>query len=328
MTVTKEVRREMYRQMVRIRKFEETLQKVYLEGKTPVFNIAAGTIPGELHLSAGQEPVAVGICACLRKTDAVGGGHRQHHLALAHGVDMKKMAAEIFGKEAGLNHGRGGHMHLFDKETNFSSFPIIAAGMPMAVGFALARKKQGRDEIAVAVVGEGATNQGAFHESINLAALWKMGVVFVVEDNAWAVSVPKKASTPVANNSQRAAAYGIPGIQVAENDPVAVHEATAVAVARARRGDGPTLIEVRTDRLMGHFEGDPQLYRPKEDSEAARARDPIGIFGNKLLTEGVVTEAEILAMAAAAQDEVNAAVQYARDCGYPTGESALQHVFA
>src|SRR5512146_2473269 len=158
----------MHQQMVRIRLFEETIQKVYFEGKTPAFDIAAGPVPGEMHLAAGQEPVAAGVCAHLRPSDAVTATHRPHHVALAHGMNMQRLAAEIFGKDAGLGHGKGGHMHLFDAETNFGCSGIIAEGMPTAVGHALAFRKQGRDDIAVSFFGEGAANQGAFHESLNL----------------------------------------------------------------------------------------------------------------------------------------------------------------
>src|SRR5690606_17772655 len=172
-----------------------------------------------------------------------------------------KMAAEIFGKVTGLGLGKGGHMHLFDPTVNFGCSGIIAEGIPTAVGAALAMKKQGRDDVAVSFFGEGAANAGPFHESLNLAALWELPVVFVCEDNDWAISVPKTAATAIENNSDRAVAYGIPGTLVPENDVVAVYEAAGEAVARARRGGGPSLIEVKTDRLFGHFEGDPQVYR-------------------------------------------------------------------
>src|ERR1035437_5239068 len=254
--LSEQVQLEMHHQMVRIRRFEETLQQVYMQGKSPAFDITAGPVPGEMHLAAGQEPVAAGVCLHLRASDAVPATHRPHHIALAHGMDMQRMMAEIFGKDTGLGHGKGGHMHLFDPTTHFGCSGIVAEGMPTAVGHALAFKKQGRDEVAVSFFGEGAANQGAFHESLNLAALWNLGVVFVCEDNAWAISVPKEKATAIANNSDRAAAYGIPGVLIPDNDPVAVYEAAGEAVARARAGRGPTLIEVKTDRLLGHFEGD------------------------------------------------------------------------
>ncbi len=325
---TNETLREMHRQMVRIRIFEETMAQVYMEGKTPAFDIAAGPVPGEMHLAAGQEPVAVGVCAHLRPSDAVTATHRPHHIALAHGMDMKRMAAEIFGKETGLGHGKGGHMHLFDAETNFGCSGIIAEGMPTAVGHALAFKKQGRDDIAASFFGEGAANQGAFHESLNLAALWGLGVVFVCEDNAWAISVPKGKSTAIANNSDRASAYGIPGVLIPDNDPVAVYEAAGEAVDRARRGGGPSLIEVKTDRLLGHFEGDPQLYRTKEELEALKERDALKRFERRLVESGALTEADAGRVWEEARAEVDGAIEFARSSPAPAPESALEHVFA
>ncbi len=323
-----EVLREMHRQMVRIRLFEETMQQVYLEGKTPAFDIAAGPVPGEMHLAAGQEPVAVGVCAHLRPSDAVTATHRPHHIALAHGMDMKAMAAEIFGKETGLGRGKGGHMHLFDPDTNFGCSGIIAEGMPTAVGHALAFKKLGKDSIAVSFFGEGAANQGAFHESLNLAALWALPVVFVCEDNAWAISVPKEKSTAIPNNSDRASAYGIPGVLIPDNDPVAIYEAAGEAVERARRGGGPTLIEVKTDRLFGHFEGDPQVYRTKEELERLKERDAVRRFEARLVETGVLTEDEARRVWEAARAEVDEAIAFARESPYPAPESALEHVFA
>jgi len=314
--------------MVRIRRFEEILQQVYMEGKTPAFDIAAGVVPGEMHLAAGQEPVAAGVCIHLRASDAVTAPHRPHHIALAHGIDMKTMMAEIFGKDTGLGHGKGGHMHLFDPATHFGCSGIIAEGMPTAVGHALAFKKLGRDDVAVSFFGEGAANQGAFHESLNLAALWGLGVVFVCEDNAWAISVPKEKATAIANNSDRAAAYGIPGVLVPDNDPVAVYEAASEAVARARAGRGPTLIEVRTDRLLGHFEGDAQIYRTKDEMEKLAQRDALKLYERRLIAAGTLSEERARQVWDAAQTEVDAAVEYARNSPYPEPEAALLNVFA
>jgi TPP-dependent pyruvate/acetoin dehydrogenase alpha subunit len=320
--------REMHRQMVRIRVFEETMVKVYLEGKTPVFDIAAGPVPGEMHLAAGQEPAAVGVCGHLRPTDAVTATHRPHHVALAHGMDMSKLAAEIFGKDTGLGHGKGGHMHLFDPATSFGCSGIVAEGIPTAVGHALAFKKKGRDDIAVSFFGEGAANQGAFHESLNLAALWNLGAVFVCEDNAWAISVPKPQSTAIPNNSDRASAYGIPGVLIPDNDPVAVYEAAGEAVERARRGGGPSLIEVKTDRLLGHFEGDPQIYRTAEELEALKERDAIKGFERRLAAQGLLGEPDVARVWEEAQAEVDEAIAFARTSPYPAPESALVGAFA
>ncbi len=320
--------RAMHRQMVRIRLFEETIQQSYFEGKLPAFDIAAGPVPGEMHLAAGQEPVAAGVCAHLRPSDTVTATHRPHHVALAHGMDMRRMAAEIFGKDTGLGHGKGGHMHLFDPATNFGCSGIIAEGMPGAVGAALAARKQGRDDIAVSFFGEGAANQGAFHESLNLAAVWKLGVVFVCEDNDWAISVPKAKSTAIASNADRAAAYGMPGVLIPDNDPVAVYEAAGEAVARARRGGGPSLIEVKTQRLLGHFEGDPQLYRTAEEMERLKATDALHIFERRLVDTGVLSEADAAEAWAAARAEVDDAIGFARTSPYPQPSDALLHVFA
>jgi TPP-dependent pyruvate/acetoin dehydrogenase alpha subunit len=314
--------------MVRIRIFEETIQKIYMEGKTPAFDIAAGPVPGEMHLAAGQEPVAAGVCIHLRPSDAVTATHRPHHVALAHGMDMKKLAAEIFGKETGLGHGKGGHMHLFDPVTHFGCSGIIGEGIPTAVGHALAFKKLGRDDIAVSFFGEGAANQGSFHESLNLAALWDLGVVFVCEDNAWAISVAKGTATAIANNSDRAAAYGIPGVLIPDNDPEAIFEAAGEAVARARAKKGPTLIEVKTDRLLGHFEGDPQLYRTKEEMETLQKRDALKRYEQQLIKAGTLTTASAEQVWKAGRAEVDAAIEFARQSPYPEPSAALLHVFA
>ncbi|MEM9024974.1 MAG: thiamine pyrophosphate-dependent dehydrogenase E1 component subunit alpha, partial [Bacteroidota bacterium] len=222
MEATLEQRLWMYEKMVVSRRFEEAIAEAYMEGKTPVFNMANGPVPGEMHLSNGQEPCAVGVCAHLETSDIVTATHRPHHQAIAKGVNLKRMAAEIFGKASGLSGGRGGHMHLFDRDVNFACSGIVGQGLGPAVGAALSRKMQGKPGVAIAYLGEGAANQGAFHESLNLAAVWGLPVVFVIEDNAWGISVAKRASTAVPQNHVRAAAYGIPGHFVADNDPIEI----------------------------------------------------------------------------------------------------------
>ena len=198
---------ELYRTMVLIRAFEAALLRDYHADKKPQWDIGAGLIPGEMHLAAGQEPVAAGVCAHLNTDDAITGPHRPHHLAIAHGIDLDRMAAEIYGRETGLSRGKGGHMHLFDPVTHFSCSGIIAEGYPVSCGQAFAFKRQGTGRISVAVAGEGAANQGAFHESLNLAALWRLPVVFVIEDNDWAISVPRSKST--AGRVERRARRGL-----------------------------------------------------------------------------------------------------------------------
>lgn len=219
-------------------------------------------------------------------------------------------------------------MHLFSTEPNFGCSGIIAEGMPVAVGAALAFKKLGKDNVAISFFGEGAANQGAFHESLNLAALWNLPVVFVCEDNAFAISVPKEASTAIADNSDRASAYGMPGVLVADNDPVAVYEVVREAVARARAGDGPSLIEVKTDRLWGHFEGDADAYRSDEFKATMNERDPVTTFGDRLIDEGVLTAEDRDAITEKMHAEVDEAIEFARQSPEPAPEDALLHVFA
>jgi len=327
MTLSKETLLDLYRTMQKIRFFEETMVDVYFEGKLPAFDIGHGTVPGEMHLAAGQEPPAVGVGAHLRPDDTVTGPHRAHHIAIAKGVDLKKMAAEIFGKETGLCHGKGGHMHLFDVEHKFGCSGIIGAGMPPAAGAALAAKKMGKDSVAVAFFGDGAANQGVFHETLNLAAVWNLPLIFVCEDNDWAISVPKAKSTAVQDNSQRAASYGIPGVRIEDNDVLAVYEAAGEAVARARRGEGPTLLEVATYRYLGHFQGDPELYRPKDEVEELKKKDPIKRLGQQLMEQGMATQEELDQIHGEAKAEVNEAIEFARQSPYPKPEAALEHVF-
>ena len=317
----------MYETMVKIRYYEETMVAVYAEGKSPVFNIGAGPVPGEMHLAAGQEPAAVGMCAHLTNDDTVTAPHRPHHHAIAKGVDLKKMTAEIFGKETGLGKGKGGHMHLFDPASKFSCGGIVAAGIPHAVGAALAAKMQGKDYVAVAFIGEGAANAGAFHESLNLAALWKLPVIIVIEDNAYGISVPKSASTAVPSNDVRGAAYGIPGAYVKDNDPLEMYHVSQAAVERARRGEGPSIIEIETYRYLGHFQGDPELYRKNTEVSELRERDPIVRLKNHMLGEGLITESELEEMEQRAKSDVDDAYQFARDSAYPRPEAALEDVF-
>lgn len=319
-----QVRRDLYRMMVLIRAFEEAILREYHADKKPVFDIGAGLVPGEMHLSAGQEPVAAGVCAHLSNEDAVTATHRPHHFAIAHGIDLAKMTAEIFGRVDGLGRGRGGHMHLFDPGTHFSCSGIIAEGYPPALGQALAFRRRGTDRVAVAVTGEGAANQGAFHESLNLAALWRLPVVFVVEDNDWGISVPRNASTSVPSNADRAAGYGMPGIRVEDNSVEAVHDAAGEAVARARSGGGPSLVEVHTLRLWGHFEGDAQAYRADLDS----ARDPLPAYESELRGAGVLDDDAVAKAAHDAGERVAAAIDFAKQSREPDPASARDHVFA
>lgn len=313
----------MYGTMVKSRCFEQRLAEVYMEGKRPRFDVAQGIFPGELHLSNGQEPCAVGVAAHLRDDDWCGAGHRSHHVAIARGVCGKAMTAELLGKRSGLCRGFGGHMHLFDKRRKFSSTSIVGEGLPLALGAALSFRMRKQDSVAVAFTGEGSANQGAFHETLNMAGLWQLPLITVIEDNGWGVSVSKAQSTAVASNVERAAGYGMPGVLVDDNDPCSVYAAAAEAVQRARSGGGPTLIEIRTLRLEGHFVGDVQQYRPEEELQTALRNDPIPRFRARLLAEGLADEAELVRLESGARAEVDAWIQHARDDEYPRPEDAI-----
>jgi TPP-dependent pyruvate/acetoin dehydrogenase alpha subunit len=314
--------------LVKIRTFEERVGAMYYEEKLPAFDIAAGPIPGEMHLYSGQEAVAAGVCAHLRPDDPVTSTHRPHGHLIAKGGNLKKMMAEIFGKKTGLCQGKGGHMHLFDPSLHFGCGGIVGGGIPHAVGAALAIKKKGQDRVAVAFFGEGAANIGAFHESLNLAAAWKVPAIFVVEDNLYAISVPKSVSTAVHSNAERGAAYGIPAVQIDGQDVGAVYEAAGEAIARARRGEGPSLIEAICYRFRGHFEGDAEGYLKQGEKAAWKEKDPINIMGAQLKAQGWLTEAE----AQAIQNEMTALVAeaegFARESPYPAPQEALEHLFA
>ena len=317
----------MYQNMVTSRYYEERIAEVYLEGKTPKFDMANGPIPGEMHLSNGQEPVAVGVCAHLTSEDAVTATHRPHHIAIAKGVDLNAMTAEIFGKKAGLSGGRGGHMHLFDTDVNFACSGIVAEGLGPAAGAALARQMRQEEGVAVAFIGEGAVNQGAFHEVMNLAALWRLPFICVIEDNAWGVSVSKTDSTAVPFNDVRAAAYGIPGAR-ADNDPDAIFDVAGEAIQRARAGHGPSLIEVQTVRLVGHFMGDAEGYRGEEEKAGLSERDPIPRYRKLMLDSGDFDDQQLTDCESAARQRVEDALDFARAADEPEPKETLEQVFA
>ncbi|MFB6267932.1 MAG: thiamine pyrophosphate-dependent dehydrogenase E1 component subunit alpha [Halodesulfurarchaeum sp.] len=316
----------MYEWMVTARYYEERLQEEYLEGKQPQFDISAGPIPGELHLAAGHEASAAGVVAHLRDDDTVTAPHRPHHVAIAKGVDLKRMTAEIFGRETGLCRGKGGHMHLFDPDVNFACSGIIAQGVPPAVGAGLAAKKRGTDAVAVAFLGEGAIDQGAFLESLNLASVRDLPVVFVVEDNDWAISMPKERVTDVTNGAQRAAGHDMPGVRVDVDDVLEIYDAAREAVGRARDRNGPTLLEVQVHRRMGHFMGDPEVYRSDEDKEAAQARDSIERLAAEMDAHGI-DSARRESIREAAHERVDEAISWAKDQPKPDPETATEDVF-
>ena len=316
----------MYENMVTARHYEERLQEEYLEGKQPTFDISAGPIPGELHLAARHEASGAGVCIHLRDDDTVTAPHRPHHVAIAKGVDLKRMTAEIFGRETGLCRGKGGHMHLFDPDVNFACSGIIAQGVPPAVGAAMAAKKRNTDDVAVAFLGEGAIDQGGFLESLNLASVHDLPVVFVVEDNDWAISMPKGRVTDVENGAQRADGFDLPGVRVDSDDALAVYDAAREAVGRARDGNGPTLVEVQVHRRMGHFMGDAEGYRSDEDVDRATHRDSITRLEVDLARHGVSDE-DVAELRRHAEERVEEAIEWAKDQPEPEPETAYEDVF-
>jgi pyruvate dehydrogenase E1 component alpha subunit len=284
-------------------------------------------VHGELHLGIGQEAIAAGIAGALRADDALVSTHRNHLHAIAKGVDMRAMLAEIFERSTGLCGGFGGHMHLFDPSLKFSATGIVGAGLPVAVGHAYAARLRGSDAVAVAVVGDGAVNSGGFHESMNMAGAMRLPVIVVVENNEWAISVPFHLTSATDTVAERASAWGAVGVRVDGNDVVAVASAFQDAVARARSGQGPSIVEATCYRFRGHFEGDSDLYRTEQEKEAHRAQDPLLITRRRLVASGLSTD-DVLSKQYA---EIRAAVQdllaSVRADPLPDASTARDHVF-
>jgi acetoin:2,6-dichlorophenolindophenol oxidoreductase subunit alpha len=310
---------DRFRVMARMRAFEE----VCLEG------VEAGEIHGELHVSIGQEAIAAGMVGALRPEDAVVSTHRNHAHAIAKGVPLRPMLAEIFEKESGLCRGRGGHMHLFDPKRNFSCTGIVGSSLGVALGYAYAAWLEGRDSVAVGVTGDGGANSGAFHECLNIAGAWKLPFVVLVENNLYAISVPIEGNSATVTIAERACAYSAWGRRVDGTDTDAVAEAFAEAVEHARAGMGPALLEATCYRFRGHYEGDYDLYRPKEEKEAAqRERDPLALARLKLVASGGADEAELDAILDEARREMQALLADVRSDSAPDPSGALDFVFA
>ena len=316
-----------YRQMCLIRSFEETIADRYYIGKTPQFNMAAGPIRGEMHLAVGQEAVAVGVGMHLRDPDAVVSTHRPHHHALAKGVPADKLAAEIFGKVTGLCRGKGGHMHLFDAEHRFSCSGIVGASFPQAAGAAFAFRHRGEPHVAVAFAGEGAANHGTLAETLNAAVLWRLPLVIVIEDNMYADSTPKWQALAQPHQFQRALGFNVPSYLVDGMDVIDVWRAAKDAIERARAGYGPSLIEAVCYRYRGHFEGDAEEYRTREEVERWRQLDPIPRLGERLKKLGWADEATLERLRREAEEEVARAIAFAEQSPLPDPEEALVGVF-
>ena len=304
--------------MALIRAFETRVSELYRENE----------IPGFVHTSLGQEGVAVGVCAALRNDDYMATTHRGHGHCLAKGADVDGMMAELFAKETGLCGGKGGSMHVADPARGvLGANAIVGASLPLAVGAGISSKLLGQGRVAAAFFGEGAVNHGAFHEALNLAAIWSLPVLFVCENNVYSEFSDSRKMSRVPSVAERAAAYGVEASQVDGNDVAAVQEAALAAAASCRSGDGPLLLEAETYRWQGHYEGDAQPYKPKDEVAAWRDRDPLALAAQRLVSEGAAAEDELRAVEERASERVEQAVERARAADPPALEEAFKHVF-
>ncbi|MBQ1642607.1 MAG: thiamine pyrophosphate-dependent dehydrogenase E1 component subunit alpha [Oscillospiraceae bacterium] len=319
-TVTKEQARKFYETMATIRAFEESVKRDFL----------AGEIPGFVHLYIGEEAIGTGICAALRDDDMIESTHRGHGHCIAKGADVNAMMAEIFGKKDGLCHGKGGSMHIADfKIGMLGANGVVGGGYNLATGAALASKMVLKnDRVSVVFFGDGASNRGTFHEAANVAAAWKLPVIFVNEMNCWASTTPYRTTTAVENISDRAKGYNMPGVVVNGQNVFEVYDAAVEAVARARRGEGPTFIEAKTYRIEGHFVGDPEKYRKKEETmQIFHDTDPLTHFLG-ILPEGISFEqAELDQIRADAVEKIKKAKEYAVSCEYPDPSEYITDVY-
>jgi acetoin:2,6-dichlorophenolindophenol oxidoreductase subunit alpha len=309
----------MWRQMLRIRRFDEAASRL----------LRSGRMPGVLHLTTGQEAVVAGSSAAMGPGDLLIGTHRNHGYPVARGADLGPLMAEVLGKAAGVCQGRGGEMHLIDPSVGaFFSSAILGSGLPVAVGTALTSQLQRSGRVTLATFGDGASNEGAVHESMNLAAIWKLPIVFLCENNGYAVTVAASYAVSVRDIADRAVAYGMPGTVVDGSDPVAVRETVRAARDRAGAGEGPSLVEAKTYRTVDHAENLPsQPYRPAEEVDSWRKRDPITSFRGRLLHEGHATESELGKIEHEVDEEVAAAVEFASDSPFPGPAALWEHMY-
>ncbi|MEV4841314.1 thiamine pyrophosphate-dependent dehydrogenase E1 component subunit alpha [Nonomuraea sp. NPDC049486] len=321
MNLERDLALEMLRRMLRIRLFEEATIELF----------HAGELPAMVHLSIGQEAAIAGACLATTADDYMTGNHRSHGHPIAKGARLDRLMAELLGKAGGVCKGKGGSMHLADFSVgSLGESGIVGSAIPVAVGAGLAADVLGNGLVALCFFGDGAANEGVLHESMNLAAVWKLPVVFFCENNGWAVSVRAGELTSVEDISVRATGYGMPGVTVDGQDPVATYEAVSAAVARARRGEGPSLVEAKTYRFHEHAYGlrVKNSYRDQSEVDVWRQeRDPIDLFRRRLLDEGLADEAAVEALDAEVRAEVAAAVEFARDSPYPEPEEAYRDLY-
>jgi acetoin:2,6-dichlorophenolindophenol oxidoreductase subunit alpha len=312
-------KRAWYRQMVEIRLFEEKVQELFMQS----------LVEGTTHLCQGQEAVSVGAVAALEPSDYMTITYRGHGHALARGVSIDSAFAELMGRATGCCRGAGGSMHFTDFSRGLiGAFAIVGAGLPVAVGAAMSSQHRGETSVAVSFCGDGATNIGTFHESLNMASLWRAPVVFVIENNLYGEYSSVRETTPLDDLAERARAYAMPGVIVDGQDVEAVYATMAEAVGRARAGGGPTLVEAKTYRYRGHSRTDPANYRPEGELEQWRERDPIKLFGAKLAAAEILSEAEQAALRAEVQEEIDGSAARAADAPYPTLREMEDYVYA
>jgi pyruvate dehydrogenase E1 component alpha subunit len=308
----------LYRQMLLVREFE----------LRAIAERRAGLIPGFIHSCVGQEATAAGACAALGPDDVITSTHRGHGHLVAKGGEPKYMMAELAARTDGYCGGKGGSLHMTDFNLGIlGANGIVGGGIPIAVGAGLTFQQKREPRVALSFFGDGATNEGSFHEALNLAGLWKLPVIFFCENNLYGEGTPQAKQAPVADLAIRASSYAMPGVTVDGNDVLAVYEATQAAADRARAGDGPTLIEGKTYRQRGHYEGDPMVYRSKAEMDEWKGRDPVIAFRARLLTEAGIPEAEIIAVEQAVQAALDEAVAFAAASPKPAPETALAGVY-
>jgi pyruvate dehydrogenase E1 component alpha subunit len=318
MGYSKELLIKFYRTMVQIRRFEEKVDELFL----------SGVIPGFIHLYIGEEAIATGVCGNLRQIDLITSTHRGHGHCIAKGAEVKRMMAEIYGKRTGYCKGKGGSMHIADFSIGMlGANGVVGGGYNIATGAALAAKLRDSGQVTVCFFGDGASNRGTFHEAVNLASAWKLPVIFVLELNQYASTTPYRTTCNVENISDRAAGYGIPGVVVDGNDVLAVYEVAKTAVKRARDGLGPTFIEAKTYRIKGHFVGDPEKYRSREEVEAQKENCPIKRFKKKLLTDNLLSASELELIEATINGEIKAAVKFAEVSPWPDLKEVWDDLF-
>ena len=314
---------EMLRRMLRIRHFEYQVVEF----------VARGEMPGSAHTYVGEEAVAVGACLALRPDDYMTGNHRSHGHPIAKGGDVRKAMAELLGRKTGLCKGKGGSMHLADYSVgSLGESGILGSAVPTAVGAALGSKLQGNEKVAITFFGDGASNEGAVAESMNMAAIWKLPVIFLCENNQYAVTSPAKDFVATENISDRAAGYDIPGVLVDGQDVLAVYETASQAAARARAGQGPSMIEAKTYRFLDHSQGLDRIikipYRTQEEIDQAKLRDPIDIHRERLLSQGVASQEEIDQVDREEAERIGEAAAFARESPWPDPSEIFDNMYA